>query len=420
MRLGDLFDMKLSKKHFFEISRPSCEFVAAFCLFFSNILTIFNGITRFFLNTYKIDTIIVYGILVVLFLSISKELLHKIKFGQILFVFTVFFVLLFSMLLSSQPSVNLEVIIQVLSLCVVPFFGCCLVRDFNQFKKYIVLFATIVPYFLVFVYFVLGNGSLGKEGTYDQGLTYSYLISAIILCGSLFEKVNIKKLIPFLLCLFSMLSFGARGPIVCVAIYFIVRLTVLLLNKQPLKAILILLVYILGFLIIYINLETIIQFTIQRFDEMGFSTRVLSRILDNSLLEDKARKQIYIYCIDYIKSNPNGVGGPVNDRIYLSKVLYGWNDVLGCYPHNFFLEIIMQFGLLFGVIILIVFILFVIKAYKNNKTSENVLLMFLGFGFIPLLFSGSYVSFAPFWMLIALCSVTIKKHKENNIIRNYL
>ena len=104
------------------------------------------------------------------------------------------------------------------------------------------------------------------------------------------------------------------------------------------------------------------------------------------------RDNVYSDAIDLIKEKP-----------ILGYGLYGfWNDSDN--PHNLFLEILLNGGvlyLLFSLIILIMLIKKIINMIRENIQNRMVLVIFI-FPFVMLMFSGTYMVNTYFWFVTSL------------------
>ena len=110
------------------------------------------------------------------------------------------------------------------------------------------------------------------------------------------------------------------------------------------------------------------------------------------------RLPIYLESIEVFKESPiigYGLYG------YLNKISYGG------YPHNFFLEVLLQGGLIY-LSIWIVFIWFIFKKlYLLIKVDErNWIILYIGlYPAIMLMFSGSYLTAGFFWLFVSYLAI---------------
>ena len=137
----------------------------------------------------------------------------------------------------------------------------------------------------------------------------------------------------------------------------------------------------------------------------------MTMITDGSLMEDEARGQLAEISIRGIKENPILGVGLVNDRNYITPFFHSDEDNTGRYPHNVFLEVLLQFGLLFGTILIIVFFRLLFKSYKDAKDDymPKLILILFSVYFVPLLYSGSYLTQEGLYVLLAFCISSIKQ-----------
>jgi O-antigen ligase len=121
------------------------------------------------------------------------------------------------------------------------------------------------------------------------------------------------------------------------------------------------------------------------------------------------------------------------DEVYASaialfeqKPVFGYGffdyvDSLHYYPHNIFLEILLQGGLVF-LMFFIVFLLYIIRKFKRIIKYDNDNLLVLAMALWPaveLLFSASYVMFGLFWFIVSyvVCyDLTPHKHTRKSIL----
>ena len=126
-------------------------------------------------------------------------------------------------------------------------------------------------------------------------------------------------------------------------------------------------------------------------NEMGMSTRVLDLFLTNSIAVDEARDQIIATLLDRLK---------YDNRVFGFGILGSYN-VTGGYPHNFFVDILFSFGYLVGSLLLALLGIFSFKAFKISDIEEqSFFLVLFCSGFMHLLFSGTFVFEADFFIFL--------------------
>ncbi|GAG27707.1 unnamed protein product, partial [marine sediment metagenome] len=75
----------------------------------------------------------------------------------------------------------------------------------------------------------------------------------------------------------------------------------------------------------------------------------------------------------------------------------------GGYAHNLFLELLADFGIIFGTIIIIILLFLIIKSLlTKNKEKYRMIIIWLSLGFVSLMFSGTYMDTIGFWIFLGL------------------
>lgn len=260
-----------------------CEFLFAVTMFAPYMITIINGCVRYMVsNTHKLDTLFLYGLYAVLLLSCIQEISHRIQLWQIIAAALLVVCMLCSALISQNQPIVLFVLGDMCKTCFPAFFLAGSIRDFAKAKQYLLKFAIFIPYLYALITYGLGFNAMGTN-TYSQSTSYLLLFPAIILLNSAMEKLQLKTILPFVLCVFMVLSYGARGPIACLLLYVTLKLALLLPTAMYhwKIALGIVLLVTLG-IIAYINYMEILEWLMKEFEKLGYSTRTVSRLLDKT------------------------------------------------------------------------------------------------------------------------------------------
>ena len=73
------------------------------------------------------------------------------------------------------------------------------------------------------------------------------------------------------------------------------------------------------------------------------------------------------------------------------------------YTHNILLEIIGNFGIIIGSILIILLIFLIVRSLlSKEKKYTNLIIIWLSLGFFHLMVSGSYLTDIKFWILLGL------------------
>ena len=94
--------------------------------------------------------------------------------------------------------------------------------------------------------------------------------------------------------------------------------------------------------------------------------------------------------------------------------LFKYADRLGSYPHNIFLQVMVQGGVFYLLLFAIFMLALFIKAFKMLNDSSNSLLIIIAlYPFVLLMFSGSYTRDPLFWFLVTYLFVINNTSKSN-------
>lgn len=92
----------------------------------------------------------------------------------------------------------------------------------------------------------------------------------------------------------------------------------------------------------------------------------------------------------------------IEQRPVLGYGLYGMWDVINYYPHNLFLEVLLQGGIVYLIIFSWMLLLFVRKLFRMVKTDRRyrILGILFLYPFVMLMFSGTYLNTSQFWFAV--------------------
>lgn len=226
--------------------------------------------------------------------------------------------------------------------------------------------------------------------------------------------------------------FGARMPLLCLMIMvvfdnlFIVKER----NKRALLLMTLLSIVTLVFLVFRNEMETVLS---NLFPE----SRTILKFLSGDFFNTNQRIRIYEALISEIKVNPFAIRGLYSDRLFFginytnSNSLGIWLDSsnqYSVYAHNFVLEGVFDFGLIFGSLLILFIILRTVHAYKysrkldyydnsQNRYHMQLVLFITIIGVFPLLVSNSYLSYIYFWLFIGMIIKKSRFKRQAPIIK---
>lgn len=221
------------------------------------------------------------------------------------------------------------------------------------------------------------------------------------------KKVNLLFAIIFSL---FILIFGNRGAFIVLITYFIIKYIFLQEHALTKKHI------IFGFILILIGIafinffEEIISFMALTLKNIGISSRSFEKLLSNSFSQSEGRNEIYEVAFEIIRNNPIEVRGPgYLTTIYISKQYQHAN------AHNILLELLVEYGCVFGFILFFIImkkIINSIKLLKYNKNIENsISACFLIQAIVQLSFSTTFYSSNEFWLGLVIIGILSRREK---------
>ena len=372
--------------------------------FFSNAL-FFGALTLLYIQYDENSTIhVLYNIafvtliMVVLLLTIIKNLSvknTKISTGKVYMTFLLMILLIatvYGFYTFDQSEASSKILRYVLGLTIPSVFIALCVSDIDTKLfhkiKYINIFLTISFGISILRGYSQFGGFTDVAGS--SHLLMGYTMSALY-AYNLINLVNSKGILGKMLHIFLIISniamivfSGSRGSIACIVAISMFMIWSKRKKISVLKVILILSVIIASMYLIINKAGN--SFALQRMlmvfsSDLGIST--------------SGRGIFYQMAINKFVESPifgYGVGAYANSFGYY------------VYPHNIILEILNDFGL----IGLIVFLIFMVKTFKNlgkmlkqDKSKQFVTFLFIN-SFTMLMFSSSYLIDAQFWMSFVL------------------
>lgn len=348
-----------------------------------------------------LSRVFVYTIGVILIFIAWKQIQFTLtKKNLLFFFFWTIYLFLSALLLKSEREIYISLIMQSVLPCFPLYFMGKLIpvqdsRIIDSMRMTPI--AVAISYIL---YYVISRGNMYGNIAYSQWLGYALLPACCIAVGLAIRGEFFQ--IPFMIVLlWGVVASGARGPLVCV----IFAAILMILGKADLKSVkwwsLIIICVLLG-ISVYSYYEEILYILIRIFNEMNISTRTLNALLTESFTQSSDRDVLMNGVWKGSQSNPLGTG-LFRDRQFLRPYLGKVVSSEGTYAHNFFLECILQYGVIFGVVIIIIVVRLLIKSFfyvKGNKEQFICYVVLVSSGFFPLMVSGSYLQWKNFYLMI--------------------
>ncbi len=275
------------------------------------------------------------------------------------------------------------------------------IDDISLYKRALKLIGYIVFFFLVYepfsansTLFIEVDNSWGTTGYLTWG--YRMLIAVITLLYSAVENHSLFDWLFAILATVELVVIGNRGSMMAIAVFIVLYVIFCTETRKKYKY----LAVISGLcVVIYLAITPSNIFLFENFlAQFGIRSRNVTKILDNTLT-DSGRDAGYEIAINHIKSGNMfglGIGG---DQI-----------LVGNYPHNIVLELMLQYGNILGIMIFGWLLFQTIKnlLYIKDKHYKAVYIVFFSLGLIKLWLSSTYWYELWFWAYLVIVIKTKK------------
>ena len=252
----------------------------------------------------------------------------------------------------------------------------------------------------------VGVSKATVEYTYSVSFGYNVLIFVLVFLHEAIKNKKASDIAGSVIGLYMIFAYGSRGPVLCIAI-FLLLISYTHFQKSKNRWILILLIPLM--LIVFLFYEYILIGLLSILSSLNINSRTIQKLLAGTITDDSNRSVIWNAAVQMIKDNPLGYG-PLGSQPVISRYVYAG------YPHSIFLEIWIDFGIIFGTLIL-AFLL--INAVNMITKKENIewrgAFIVLFCTSCQLLLSLCYWSSTAFWASIAVgvnCSLAKKRKRR--------
>ena len=341
-------------------------------------------------------------------------LVKKIRFTDLLiYMSMVTFVLLNAALFPSNSDYIFAAFGSTVSVMLLMFVGISI--DYEENKK-LLYFASLLGVVAQIIFtFIAPSGSAVDEER--MNVAYVVLPSALYLIGYALEKKKARYWFAALLSFFMVLMCGTRGPAVITVVFlFAGILTVTFSNLTPKKFILTAVFF--AVLVVLLTttdvLKTVAETLSGWFEDLGLSTRIFDRILEEDFNESKGRERIVQIIMSAVKEHPIFGNGLMGDRFILLV-----NRGTAGYSHNIFLEFWCEYGVILGTAFIAAVTVPPVIAFvkcRNVGIRLMILVLFCA-SVLKLSFSQSYVYDGDFYMFLGYTVAVLRYCREKSDLR---
>lgn len=269
------------------------------------------------------------------------------------------------------------------------------IRNWDGFFEIMSRFGIAAIIMGVYIVFFSGVDNYSADDRYFTYMEFSYALLPFV-C-SLYKNARDKKswllFVFFISGLFEMFAFGSRATVLYTLLF--VLMIEMFADPSNVKGILLLGIVT---LILIFSFNSIVNW-LAGIPALGDSY-IVQYLINGDLFLSESREIIYQNCSNRINTMGLDVSGFFGDRQYCGSV----------YPHNIVIEILMQWGWIFGISIMIYLLIMILKAWRRK--SNHAVLVFIVCCLLGRYFvSGTYVTEGRFWIfygcLLALTSSRI-------------
>ena len=362
-------------------------------------MAVFCQTIRSFVSTRSLDTVFVYGLIAIVFIKAVPVFRFRISKVEFSVIITYCLIWIGSIAATTEfGSIMWETITDIIRTCLLVWLAARIVHMSQKLIIYLRLAAYIILLRAVLDLFVF---STGQKAFYSQYAGYQLFFGFSMLLVPMLIDKKWYDFAAGIICLLFTLFTGARGPFVFCIITFIICLLNVVGEKKKLFRVIPLILIIT--VLIALNLQRIMRLILRFMSIRGGSTRTIQTIIEGNIFSyTSGRENVYPIALEYIKNHLLIGSGFINDRVYISRQLGLLSEITGSYAHNIFLEIGMQFGIILGSVIIVFLFRLFYQTYKQQSSSEEKLFYtaLLCAAILPLLVSGSYLTFSMFYALL--------------------
>lgn len=267
---------------------------------------------------------------------------------------------------------------------VIPSFLCLtVVYDYRIVEKTLYIISWFVIVLVLFYIFGFFTGIVSIT-SYNMAFSFACVLPFVAFYSHRKYYDRIVCIVLFIL----VIAIGARGAALCMASYVVYDLF-----QYKSKWRFLLLAVIVAFIVLLPLLNSWLY-------SIGISSRTLDMLLSGEITSDSGRSDIRRYYINKLIEHPFLGIGLFGDRLL--------DDVSYC--HNILLEIILDFGIPFGGLLLFIGLIKLISIYYHSDSDKrNILIGYFCALVLPFMTSSSYLINSNFSIFLGLCFLINKQ-----------
>ena len=242
------------------------------------------------------------------------------------------------------------------------------------------------------------------QSSYSLDFGYNVMFFALVF---LYLALRYKRLRDVFACAVGIamcLIGGSRGSIVCIGAFLVIYLFISL-QQSRMKFLYITIIALLTLIMFYFY-EPILLLSARTLERFGLPSRFIHKMINGSIFDGTGRNRIWDAAIQMIKEKPLLGHGAMGARPVISRL-----HIVG-YPHQFFLEMFIEYGVIIGGAISLFLIISSIRilCMKNIGEWKFVFLVFFA-NALELMLSYTYWHKHALWSTLAvgMCIMNYRK-----------
>ena len=199
-----------------------------------------------------------------------------------------------------------------------------------------------------------------------------------------------------------LLIVGSRSSFVAIVFFWVIYLVSIAKSKE-----LSFLIVFVALLVIAFGLDPLLKFTANVAQGIGLTGHLTEALQTGGVFVDEQREELYLGFTALIRQSAWGYG-ILGDRYISYQHGIFWKPI---YPHNIYLEVLVNFGYILGSVIAVIFTIWIIRSlfFVKNRRYRLVVLVLATVSYVKLLFMSSYWIDQMFFMLLGAMLVLAEK-----------
>lgn len=265
-------------------------------------------------------------------------------------------------------------------------------------KRFFFILSELALFYLIVSHYVSGS-RLQYDWSSNMYMAYLVLPHLLMIIGYTFDHKSTVGIVSAIIGTVYLVMQGTRGAVICLTFFLgfhLIRYIRQRITNPKVAMPLILALIVLAFVIVnYYDSLMLWLYSFARAN--GYSIRVFDFLTGSreSGTLDSGRIYLYNILIQAIKDHPLGYG------LGADAGLSGFT-----YAHNFYLEIIIEFGVFVGGAISIVLTILILRTLFNKSIDwdcKSIILIIVTVGFVKLMLSGTYLTDPYFFVCVGMC-----------------